>query len=139
MRHFCLSERSRILAEVLWEGHSQSCYGLKAQLRVMPLQGIQTPCPESCPALLRLNILRKKGERETKPVLSHLLPLWHAGHEHVKASTGGPGVPGTAEAPLGTEGIVHNKAMEHPHPRIWIYLSHIQELVVKLVKLLPSG
>lgn len=30
------------------------------------------------------------------------------------ASTGSPGVPGTAEAPLGTEGLVHNKAMEPP-------------------------
>lgn len=101
-----------------WRGrgtHKAFRYGLKAQLSTgWHLHRASNPSVlSSCPVLLSwTQHLRKKGERETKPVLS--MPLWHAGHEHIEGSTGGAGVPGTAEARLGTEGFVHNKALDPP-------------------------
>lgn len=47
-----------------------------------------------------------------------------------------PGAPGTAEAPPGTEGLVHNKAVE-PAQNLDLPISHAG-IGCALVKLLPS-
>lgn len=69
----------------------------------------------SCLALLTWTFHPRKGGIEGNKISAEPPPVpWHAGHEHLVASIGSPGVPGAAEAPLAAKEVLHSGATKPP-------------------------
>lgn len=88
-------------------------------------QGVPAQCAEQLSGPADLDFpsweRRERGKQNQSWVTSWT--LWRAGHEHLEASTGSPGVCRGAEAPLGAEEVVYNRATEPPQD-LGLAISH---------------